>query len=254
MKDNRLKSKLKRNEPVFGMISPIPDPTIIEMIGLVGFDFYMLDGEHGAVTPAEAANAVRTCEAAGITPLARVPSLAHELILQALDMGMRGMMLPNMNTVDDLKRLVAWAKYPPVGERGLGVVRAADYFLGSMTQADYVRAANEQTLVFAQIENIAAVKNLGAMVQVEGVDGFIVGPRDLSMSMGFTDGPNHPEVSAVVDDIFKTLRGAGKFIGTTAATGEQAKRLVDQGVQVILHSVNNLLQSGATAFFKQVRG
>ncbi|HET7076699.1 MAG TPA: aldolase/citrate lyase family protein, partial [Chloroflexia bacterium] len=112
--------------------------------------------------------------------------------------------------------------------------------------------ANEQTLILPQIETMEAVDNIEALVRVQGIDGFIVGPRDLSMAMGFYDGPRHPEVRAVIDHVFEVVLGAGRWIGTTAPTGEEAADLVARGARLILGSVAWLLQVGAGRFFQAV--
>jgi 4-hydroxy-2-oxoheptanedioate aldolase len=104
--------------------------------------------------------------------------------------------------------------------------------------------------VLPQIETTEALLNLDSLVQVEGVDGFIVGPRDLSMAMGFPDGPNHDEVRAAMQHVFDTVRAAGLVVGTVAATGEDARSLVDRGAQIIMASVLGLLKVGSAAFFK----
>jgi 4-hydroxy-2-oxoheptanedioate aldolase len=116
-----------------------------------------------------------------------------------------------------------------------------------------VRFANEQTLILPQIETMDAVRNIEALVRVEGIDGFIVGPRDLSMAMGFYDGPAHPEVRAVIDHVFEVVLGADLWIGTTAPTGEEAADLVARGARIILGSVAWLLKAGAGRFFEAVR-
>jgi 4-hydroxy-2-oxoheptanedioate aldolase len=175
-------------------------------------------------------------------------------VLQFMDLGLMGVMMPSVTDADDVKRLVEAVKYPPLGRRGIAPVRANDYLLGPMPQEEYLRFANEQTLVLPQIETMEAVKNLGSLVQVEGVDGFIVGPRDLSLSMGFQDGPGHPEVRDMVDALFHAVRGAGLVVGTTAATGEDARSLVERGATIILASIHGLLRNGAGAFFRGARG
>jgi 4-hydroxy-2-oxoheptanedioate aldolase len=119
-----------------------------------------------------------------------------------------------------------------------------------MPQKEYVNFANEQVLVLPQIEDTEGVKNLKKMVQVEGVDGFIIGPRDLAMSMGFYDGPAHPEVDKMIDKIFDIVLGAGKIIGTVAGTAEQAKVLTGKGATIILNSVQGLLVSSTKGFIK----
>ena len=249
MKQNALKAKLKNDEPVFGVLTGIYDPAVVELIGRLGFDCYIMDCEHGAGGPIQAEHMVRACETVGITPLARVRSADPKLVLQFMDAGIMGVMLPGVMDAGDVERLVDAVKYPPLGRRGIAAVRANDYLFGSMSQAEYVPFSNEQTLVLPQIETVDAVKNLESLMQVEGVDGFIVGPRDLSMSMGFPDGPMHDEVRAMMDDIFQAVRGAGLVVGTVAGNGAQAADLVSRGARIVLGSINNLLKVGAADFF-----
>ena len=250
MRENALKTKWKNGEPVFGMLTPIYDPAIVEQIGHLGFDAYMLDCEHGAGGPQQVEQVVRACETVGLTPMARVRSTDPKLLLQFLDAGVMGVMMPSVRDADDVKRLVEAVKYPPMGKRGIAPVRANDYLFGHMSQADYISFANEQTLVLPQIETVEAVTNLDSLLRVEGVDGYFVGPRDLSMAMGFQDGPGHGEVRAVIDSVFRSVIGAGMIVGTVAATGEDARDLADRGARIILGSVAGLLKVGATTFFK----
>ncbi|MEA2574955.1 MAG: 4-hydroxy-2-oxoheptanedioate aldolase [Chloroflexia bacterium] len=254
MRENALKSRLRNGEAVYGLLSPNYDAGIVEMLGHLGFDFYMLDCEHGAGGPQQAEQVIRACEGMGMTPLARIRSADPKLVLQFMDVGIMGVMMPSVNTADDVRRLVEAVKYPPLGRRGIAAVRANNYLLAGMPQEEYLAFANEQTLILPQIETMEAVNNLDSLVQVEGVDGFIVGPRDLSLSMGFRDGPIHPEVRAMVDSLFGAVRAAGLVVGTTAATGEDAKSLVDRGASIILASILGLLKTGAGTFFKATKG
>jgi 4-hydroxy-2-oxoheptanedioate aldolase len=249
MKENKMKHRLNAKQPCYGVISPTTDPTICEYIGLSGLDFYIIDGEHGAISVSDITNMVRACENVGCTPLARVGDLNEKLILQYMDAGVMGVMMPGVQTAKQAELLVQAIKYPPKGLRGLGPVRAADYMM-RMSQLQYVQMANEQTLVLPQIEDTDGVRNLKRMVKVEGVDGFIIGPRDLAMSMGFYDGPAHPEVNKVIDEIIATVLDAGKIIGTVAGTAEQAKVLTEKGVTIILNSVQGLISTSAKGFMK----
>jgi 4-hydroxy-2-oxoheptanedioate aldolase len=250
MQENKVKAKMASGRPVYGVISPTTDPVICEYLGWSGLDFYMIDGEHGPLTPSDVAHLVRACEIAGITPLARVRSLDEKLILQFLDVGVMGIMMPGIQTLADIEKLVNAVRYPPIGLRGVGPVRAARYFMSPMSQAEYVAFANQQILILPQVEDLEAVRNLPEMAQHPQVDGFIIGPRDLAMAMGFTDGPNHPEVKAVIDDIFRIALAAGKQVGTVAGTAEQARSLVEKGATLILNSVQGLLSAGTSAFLK----
>jgi len=250
MKENQLKKRISEGKACYGVISPTTDPTICEYIGLSGFDYYMIDGEHGAITASDVTNLVRACELTNCTPLARIRSVDTKLILQYMDAGVMGVMMPTIDNVDDVKRLVEAIKYPPFGKRGLGPVRASDYMQGPMSQKEYVTFSNEQTLVLPQIETMTCVKNLDAICAVEGVDGFIIGPRDLAMSMGYYDGPKHPEVKQVLDEIFAKVLAAGKFFGTVAGTAEQADALIEKGASMILNSVQGLIKVRSKEFLK----
>ncbi len=249
MKENTTKTKIAAKQPVYGVISPTTDPIICEYLGFAGLDFYMIDAEHGAISPSDMTNMVRACEIAGCTPLARVGDLNEKLILQFIDAGVAGIMMPGCSTVSDVERLVAAMKYPPMGNRGLGPVRSADYMM-RLSQLEYVNFSNAQTLVLPQVEDMEAVRNLKDMVKVKGVDGFIIGPRDLAMSMGFYDGPAHDEVKKVIDDIFNIVLSAGLMVGTVAATAEQAEALTKKGAGLILNSVQGLLTAGVKGFKK----
>jgi 4-hydroxy-2-oxoheptanedioate aldolase len=250
MKENKLKTRLLQNKASYGVISPTTDPVICEYIGLCGMDFYIMDAEHGALSINEVANMIRACEAVGITPLARINSLDEKMILQYFDAGCMGVMMPNTNTVEDCKKLVSFVKYAPQGKRGLGPVRSAEYMAGKMNQAEYINYSNEQTLVFPMIETKECLENLSEMVKVNGVDGFILGPRDLALSMGFLDGPNHDEVKAAINKAIEIVIKAGKIFGTVAATPEQAKELTDKGVTLLLNSVQGLLTPSIKTFMQ----
>jgi len=248
MKENQLKKRIAEGKTAYGVISPLTDPTICEYIGLNGYDYYMIDGEHGAISISDVTNLVRACELYNCTPLARIRSVDTKLILQYMDAGVMGVMMPSIDNADDVQQLVNAIKYPPMGNRGLGPVRASDYMQGGMSQADYVTFANEQTLVLPQIESIECVNNLESICQVEGVDGFIIGPRDLAMSMGYYDGPGHDEVKKMLDHIFKTVLDSGKFYGTVAGTADRAQELTDMGASMILNSVQGLLKGSSKTF------
>ncbi|TAE29042.1 MAG: host specificity protein [Cytophagales bacterium] len=250
MRENNVKTRLKNGQPVLGVISNSPDPTVAELCGFSGLDFYMIDGEHSPVTTAQVQDIVRACEVSNITPLARVRSNDPKLILQFLDAGVAGIMMPGIKTAADVQAFVRAMKYPPMGDRGLGPVRSADYLQGNMTQGEYVAFANEHTLVLPMIEDKDAIANLDEMLQIDGVDGFVIGPRDLAMSMGYYDGPGHDEVKKAIGAVVEKIKAAGLIVGTTAASGDQAKALVDRGVLFCLNSFAGLLKSAAGEFMK----
>ncbi|HMQ08967.1 MAG TPA: aldolase/citrate lyase family protein, partial [Saprospiraceae bacterium] len=136
---------------------------------------------------------------------------------------------------------------------GLGPVRSASYLMAGQSQWDYVQYANENVLLLPQIEDIAIVDELDEIVKMDGVDGFVIGPRDLAMSMGFYDGPAHKEAQQMVNHIIKTVVHSGKLCGTVASTAEQAQSLIDQGVKIIINSVQTIYISGIKNFIQSIK-
>lgn len=249
-----LKDRLLSGEVVHGLLSPNIEPDLVQTIGLLGFEFYILDAEHGTAGPVEATAVVRACEGAGLAPLVRPRSPDAKLILQFLDAGMTGIMLPGARSADDVRRLVEATKYPPEGLRGLAPMRANSFLLGAEKQEAWVARANREMLVLPQIETREALEQVEDLAAVPGIDGFIVGPRDLSLAFGFLDGPAHPEIESAIDRVVAVAKKRGLVVGTVAPTGARAKDLAARGLTILLHSVTGLLKTGAEAYFRAARG
>lgn len=247
IRPNKTKTKLQQGHAVFGVISSSEDPAIAEMIGLCGYDFYMLDAEHGAVTPAQAANVVRACEGADVTPLVRVGSKDPKLVLQYLDAGMMGIMMPGLHTAQQVRELVEAVKYPPIGKRGLNPNHANDYFFKAPATT-YVPFANEQTLVIPQFEEKELLATLPEILNIAGVDVLMFGPRDLSLSMGFLDGAQHAEVQNVINDALAEIKKSKVAAGITAFDKGTAEKEQARGMRFIATSTSNLIKAGAKAF------
>ena len=249
-----LKERLLAGEVVHGVLSPNVEPDLVETLGILGFDLYILDAEHGTAGPPEAAAVVRACEGAGLAPLVRPRGLDAKLILQFLDAGMTGIMLPGVRSAEDVQRLVEAVKYPPDGLRGLAAMRANGFLLGAEKQEAWVARSNRETIVLPQIETKEALERVEEIASVPGIDGFIVGPRDLALAMGFPDGPGHPEIESAIDRVVAAARRHGLVVGTVAATGTRARDLAARGLTIMLHSVTALLKNGAEAYFKAAKG
>jgi 4-hydroxy-2-oxoheptanedioate aldolase len=250
MKQNIIKTRLQNNQPVLGILSNSADPTVAELCGFSGLDFYVIDAEHSPITTAQAPDIVRACEVSGLTPLVRVRGNEPKLIAQFLDAGVMGVLLPGVRTVEDVEALVSAIKYPPAGLRELGPVRAADYLQGDMSQSDYLIFANEQVLILPQLETVEAIDNLDSLLAVPGIDGFVIMPRDLAIAMGHYDGPGHDEVKKAIGSAVDKIKKAGLVVGTTAATGDQARALIERGVLFCLNSLSGMLKSAASDFMR----
>ncbi len=158
IRENRTRNKLKAGQPAYGVISTSDDPQLAELLGLAGFDYYMLDAEHGLLDVAQVVNVIRACELVNITPMVRIGSKDPKLVLPYLDAGMMGVMMPGLETRDEIKMLVDAVKYPPVGKRGMGLTRASGYIAVGNEAADYIHFSNEQTMVIPQFEDAALIE------------------------------------------------------------------------------------------------
>ena len=252
MKTNRVKAKLKAGEPVFGASVMIPSPQIVEMLGAFGFDWVLLDCEHGTLTLESVELMAMAAEASGMTAIARPATRSADHILQVLDRGVMGVQVPHVNTAADAREVVQAVKYHPLGRRGLAAgTRAAAYDAhGSL--ADYVRAANEATLIAVQLEERAAMENLDELLQVPDVDVFFVGPSDLSQSMGHPGNPKAAPVAEAIDRSFERIVAAGRIPGTPA-TADNVKEVLGKGVRYIYNHVPRLLGAAARVFFDKAR-
>lgn len=253
MKRNRMKEKLRAGEPVFGVSVMIPSPQIVEMIGAAGFDWVLLDCEHGTLTVESVELMAMAAEACGITAIARPATRNPEDILQVLDRGVMGVQVPHVNTADDAREVVAAVKYHPAGRRGLAAGTRAAVYDSHGTLADYVAAANDATLIAMQLEEQAAIDNIDELLAVEGIDVFFIGPSDLSQSMGHPGNPRAPAVAQAIQTSLRKIVAARRTPGTPA-TAENVREVLDQGVRYIYTHLPRLLSSATRAYLKSARG
>lgn len=251
MQPNEVKARLKRREPVFGSFLYIPSAKLAELVGLCGYDFIVIDQEHGPIAIERAEEMVRACELAGCTPIVRVPYLHPHAILQALDIGAMGVHVPSVSTVGDARKAVSLSKYAPLGNRGLAAVRAARYGLREKL-SDYCRTANEEVLVIIHIEDLEAIHNLDELLNVQGIDVYYLGPTDLSNSMG-RPGAVNSELQQVVDGALAKIVGAGKVAGIITTNPDAARRYIDMGVRYLATHAMHFMAAGSEAFLKGLK-
>jgi len=195
-----LKNKLKTQTVTIGSWITLGHPAIAEIMAKSGFDWLTVDMEHSAITLHQAQQLVQIIELAGCVPLVRVGENNPNSIKRAMDTGAHGVIVPSVNSKEDAVRAVHAVKYPPLGTRGVGLARAQGY---GMEFEKYKEWLNKESVVVVQIESIQAVKNLRDILRVKGVDAFIVGPYDLSGSMGRPGDFNHPDMTAALKRIMK---------------------------------------------------
>ena len=247
---NRMKRKLLAGKPAFGVSIMFPSPHIINIVGRLGFDWVLIDCEHGSIGIESVELMVMAAETAGVTPIARPSTNSPEAIGQLMDRGVMGVQVPHVNTADDARRAVQAVKYHPLGNRGLAAgVRSASYGYGT-SMSEYAELANNETLVCVQLEEAEAVRNVHEIVQVPGVDVFFVGPSDLSQSLGYPGRPDTPEVRQAMDTVFATISAAGKISGSAGNT-QAIRQYLNQNVTYLYTHLTTLILTAADTFFNE---
>lgn len=209
MLQNKVKQKLRQGERVVGLFVKSTDPVIAEWVSACGPDFLVCDAEHGAASVRDFENFCRAVELGGSTPFLRTHSGDISVLSRSFDVGGMGVHIPWVDTEQVAKEVVQLTKYLPLGRRGLAGTRVSRYGLG-VNLIEYMRSANEETLIVAQIESLQGLENVDAIAQVEGIDVVFVGPTDLSNAMGI---PLQFESSALKENIMhvaQTARRHGK--------------------------------------------
>ena len=248
MKKNPMKDKLRAGQPAFGVSVMIPSPQIVEMIAAAGFDWVLLDCEHGTLTLESVELMAMAAEASGITAIARPMTKSAAHILQVLDRGVMGVQVPHVTTAAEAREVIAAVKYHPLGMRSLAAGTRAAVYDAHGTLADYVKAANDATLIAVQLEDREAIDNIDELLAVDGIDVFFIGPSDLSQSMGFPGNPKEPVVAQAIDSSFRKMLAAGRTPGTPA-TAENVRGVLDKGVRYIYTHLPRLLAGSAKEYF-----
>jgi 4-hydroxy-2-oxoheptanedioate aldolase len=252
MKKNLMKEKLSRGGVAVGILFQEPAIQAAEIVGLLGFDWLLIDCEHSPMNVESAARLVMAAEIRGITPLVRVPQNLPEIILRYMDVGAMGVMIPGAASADDVQKAVRAVKYPPEGERGLAGIRAADYGV-TAPLGEYVKVANQETMVLGLIESREGVENVEEILAVQGLDGVAIGTNDLSKSLGVPGQGNHPLVVEAVNRILAAGKKMGKPVGAGVRGGETPKQYIEQGYRIVSTILNSLVLTSAKEFLDNAR-
>lgn len=233
MRPNPLKHKLLRDETAVGVILLSSDPHVIGVTATAGYDYVMPDLEHTGITLRELEAVVRAADVAGISTIARVPGSTKADILSVLETGVHGIMVPMVESIAEAKAVVEAARYGPLGRRGV-------YYLGynsgycGLSPTDHFRTANEELLIILQIESSRGVQQAAEIAAVPGVDCLLIGPGDLSQSLGVPFEFEHPAVWEAIRSTFKATRMAGKIAGIMPAGLEYARECEEAGARLMI--------------------
>lgn len=232
-----LKKLLKEGKTVFGPFCKIQDPTIVEIAALAGFDFIIIDMEHGAFSIESVQQMVRAAEARGITPVVRVTENNETLMLRALDIGIKCIQVPKISTEGDAQDVLNATLFHPRGERGMcRYVRAANYTATATTE--YFGRSNDSVMSIIHIEGVEGLENLPTILTLEGIDVIFLGPYDLSQSCGVPGQVHHPKVVSRMEEAVEQAKRYGKAVGTFVESVEDARKWEEIGVQYIAYAVD----------------
>jgi 4-hydroxy-2-oxoheptanedioate aldolase len=230
------KEKLSKGAPVYGPFMKTVDPAFVECAGHSGFDFVILDMEHGPASFSDLQNLIRGAEASGLIPIVRTYDSSETAISKALDLGAKGVQIPQIQSAEQAKEVVKAAKYFPKGERGVcRFVRAANY--SSISRNRYFALANE-ALIILQVEGKQVLHKLDSILSVEGLDILFIGPYDLSQSLGVPGQVSHPSVVEAIKNITEQAKKAGVVTGVFCDTFEAEELWHNAGIQYLSWSVD----------------
>jgi 2-keto-3-deoxy-L-rhamnonate aldolase RhmA len=252
MKPNRMKEKIARGEPALGCSVMFPSPQIAEMLGYAGFDWVLIDCEHGSLGPFDVELMAMACDAVGITPIARPRSNSAGDIQGVLDRGVMGVQVPHINSAEDARRAVAAVKFGPGAQRSLAAGTRPDSWGLGARMPDFAEQANAQSLVCVQLEHAQAIANVDEILAVDGIDVFFIGLSDLSQSLGFPGDPKAPPVAAAIETTLRKIVAAGHIPGMPA-TAETLPDVIGKGCRYIYTHLPRLIGAGSTAFLQAQR-
>jgi 2-keto-3-deoxy-L-rhamnonate aldolase RhmA len=236
------RARLRSGERLIAPLVTLNAPPVAELLAEVGFDWLFIDAEH---SPLDTAQMQALMQAASPTPCVVRLAVGEELyVKKALDIGAAGVIAPQVNSAEHARRIVHAAKYAPAGHRGLGIARAHGY---GLKVQEYMQNANDDTVVIVQAEHRDAVMHIRDIVRVEGVDGVLIGPYDLSASLGLPGAVDHPEVHDAIARVRTACLDAQIPIGIFGVTADAVKPYIEQGFTMIVAGVDTVLLGNAAA-------
>jgi 4-hydroxy-2-oxoheptanedioate aldolase len=234
------RQRLRQGEVVFGPLVQIPSPALMEVFGLAGFDFVLLDREHGPLSVGDVELLARACGRTNLTPLVRVREHSAAEITPILDTGVAGIHVPHVDSPEKAESIVRVARFYPQGKRGLNpFVRAADY--SCQPVSEFTAASNQEVTVVICVEGRSGLERLDEILSVGSVDVVFLGPYDISQSLGLPGEVSHPRVMEAVSAGVRKVLGRGLAAGVFASTVEVAQLWVERGVQYVVFSLDSRL-------------
>jgi len=254
MRENKVKTALRAGKPVVGtMITEFRTSEIARILASSGFDFIFIDTEHAAFDNETVTDIIRAGRAVGLVCMVRVPDAEYHLIARALDIGAEGILVPRVESKPQVQSIVSWAKYPPIGVRGFGVRGIiSDYRKAGVRE--WVQELNENTMVVIQIEKKRAIEAIDDLVSVDGVDAALIGPYDLSISLGVPGDFGSQLLNEAIQKVVDACKKHGLASGTHVRDMDSLLFWRDRGMRLLTYSSDvGLIMSGASDAVSRIK-
>ncbi|PRX28823.1 2-dehydro-3-deoxyglucarate aldolase [Paraburkholderia sp. BL18I3N2] len=239
---NSFRRAVRGGETLIGCWASLASPIVTELLGIVGFDWMLLDAEHAPNDVLTLIPQLMALKDSASAPVVRPPANDSVFIKRLLDSGFSNFLVPFVESADDAARAVAATRYPPQGIRGVSVSHRGNHYA---TVPDYFSLANDNVCVIVQIESRKAVDAIDEILAVDGVDAVFVGPSDLAAAYGQLGNANHPDVQAAIAHVFERAQAAGKPSGILAPVQADAERYISMGCRVVAVCADMGLLKGA---------
>lgn len=244
--------RLNRGDQVYGtMVRFVRDPGVVNLLVNHGFDFMLIDMEHSVFSFETIADMIRSARGFGIPAIVRPPARLKFYHTRLLDAGANGLMVPMTETKDHAEEIRDSCYYRPVGKRGCaGMIGQTDF--RPLPASEQNETANRENLIIAQVESVKGVENIDSIVAVEGIDAVIIGPNDLSDSLGLVGQITHPAVNEMIGRVVNACKAHGKISGIHTGNVDQLKHWREQGMRLLAYQtdVNFLHEAYAQAIAK----
>jgi 2-keto-3-deoxy-L-rhamnonate aldolase RhmA len=249
-----IKRRVRAGELVLGtMISEVRNPNIAYLLAQAGFEFLIVDNEHGTYSSEAVSSIIAAARGGGIAVIVRVPEIRREAILKPLDSGAAGLLVPQVDTPEQAREIVRHAKYPPEGRRGAALRRAHSLY-AEVDAAEYLARANEDTLLAVQAETPEAIENAERIAAVEGIDCLFAGPFDLSVALGIPGQLQHPREIAAIEAMLEACRKHGKAGGILGFDVAPLGAWIEKGMRFVAYSSDvSLLADAAAAGVRELK-
>ena len=245
---NAVKEKILMGQKILGTFHEMGSATAIEMLGYGGLDFVIIDTEHGPFEVERVQEFIRAAHGTNAVPMVRTKDSERNSILKMLDVGAMGLIIPNVTSVEEIKRIVEYGKYYPIGNRGVAPTSGSRFWTADYASQGlnhYFSVSNGETLLLPQCETRECLESIEQIVAIDGIDGIFVGPYDLSTSLGKPGKFSDPEVSGAIERVLKACQAANKLSFIYAGSLDDVEKKYAQGYDAVCYGMDALILKDA---------